>query len=86
MSKLDLKRLPVVEEFFYFKNLFIFLSIFFLVLRSTTVESVCHTQGPIEPNFWNFSHSMGVKLNMTVSHSIYYRILATWVQSISWTL
>ena len=58
------------------------------VLQSATVESVYHTQGTIEPNLWEFSYSLG-ELTMTVSHThtlMYYSVLSTWVQSISFTL
>ena len=53
------------------------------VLQSTATESVYHNQGTIEPNLWEFSCSLGVKLAMTVSHSVYHRVLSTCVQSIS---
>ena len=54
-------------------------------MQLTAVKSVYHIQGTIEPDLWEVSYSLGVKLTMTVSHSVYCRVLSLG-SSISLTL
>ena len=55
-------------------------------MQLSTAASVYHTQSTIEPDLLEVSYSLGVKLTMTVSPSVYYMVLSTWVQSVSLTL